>query len=36
MLLGAENAAVDDGMVSGTLDLSYMGVYTIWMNLLGM
>jgi hypothetical protein len=35
MLLGAEHAAVDDGMVSGPLDLSYMGVYTIWMNLLG-
>lgn len=35
MFLGAENAAVDDGMLSGPLDLSYMGVYTIWMNLLG-
>ena len=33
--LGAEEAANDDGMVSGPLDLSYMGVYTVWMNLLG-
>jgi hypothetical protein len=32
---GAEEAAQDDGMVSQPLDLSYMGVYTIWMNLLG-
>lgn len=32
---GAEKAAQDDGMVSKPLDLSYMGVYTIWMNLLG-
>ncbi|TVY92230.1 SEH-associated protein [Lachnellula willkommii] len=31
----AENSAKDDGMVSGSLDLSYMGVYTVWMNLLG-
>lgn len=36
MTLGAEHAATDDGMVSGPLDLSYMGVYTIWKNLLGM
>lgn len=36
MTPGAEHAATDDGMVSGPLDLSYMGVYTIWMNLLGM
>lgn len=36
IFLGAEIAANDDGMVSGPLDLSYMGVYTIWMNLLGM
>jgi hypothetical protein len=35
MFLGAEQAASDDGMVSGTLDLSYMGVHAIWMNLLG-
>jgi hypothetical protein len=34
-ILGAEHAAADDGMISGPLDLSYMGVYTIWMNLLG-
>lgn len=33
--LGAEEAASDDEMVSGPFDLSYMGVYTIWMNLLG-
>lgn len=33
--LDAENSAKDDGMVSGSLDLSYMGVYTVWMNLLG-
>ena len=33
--LGAEEAAQDDRMVSRPLDLSYMGVYTIWMNLLG-
>jgi SEA/GATOR complex protein SEA4/MIOS len=32
---GAEEAAEDDGMASRPLDLSYMGVYTIWMNLLG-
>lgn len=34
-LLGAENAAKDDGMVTGVLDLSYMGVFTVWMNLIG-
>ena len=34
-LTGAEEAASDGGMVSGPLDLSYMGVYTVWMNLLG-
>jgi hypothetical protein len=33
--VGAEEAAQDDGMVSRPLDLSYMGVHTIWMNLLG-
>lgn len=33
---GAELAAKDDGMVSSTLDLAYMGVYTVWMNELGM
>jgi hypothetical protein len=32
---GAEEAAQDDRMVSRPLDLSYMGVYTLWMNLLG-
>lgn len=32
---GAEEAAQDDLMVSRPLDLNYMGVYTIWMNLLG-
>ncbi|TVY50375.1 SEH-associated protein 4 [Lachnellula cervina] len=31
----AANSAKDDGMVSGSLDLSYTGVYTVWMNLLG-
>ncbi|CZS93530.1 uncharacterized protein RCO7_10584 [Rhynchosporium graminicola] len=34
-IAGAEEATQDDGMVSMPLDLSYMGVYTIWMNLLG-
>jgi hypothetical protein len=33
--LDAEDAAKDDGMVSGPLDLSYMGVYTVWTNSLG-
>ena len=32
---GAENIAKDDGMVSGSLDLSYMGVCSIWKNDLG-
>lgn len=32
---GAEAAAVGDGMVSGRLDLSYMGVQNIWNNDLG-
>lgn len=32
---GAEEATQDGGMISGPLDLSYMGVYTIWMNSLG-
>ena len=35
-VLGAEEAARSDGMIAGPLDLSYLGVYTIWMNLLGM
>jgi len=35
MISGAEEAAQDDRMVSRPLDLSYMGVYTVWMNLLG-
>jgi hypothetical protein len=34
--LGAAHIAEDNGMVSGPLDLSYMGVYTIWNNDLGM
>lgn len=34
-LIDAEDSAKDDGMVSGSLDLSYMGVYTVWMNILG-
>lgn len=32
---GAEEAAVDDGMVSGRLDLSYVGVQNVWNNDLG-
>jgi len=32
---GAHEAAQDDRMVCRPLDLSYMGVYTIWMNALG-
>jgi len=32
---GSENIAKDDGMVSGSLDLSYMGVCSIWKNDLG-
>jgi hypothetical protein len=31
----ADVIAQDDGMVSIPLDLSYMGVYSIWMNQLG-
>ncbi|KAE8451231.1 hypothetical protein EG329_004395 [Mollisiaceae sp. DMI_Dod_QoI] len=31
----AEEAAKDDGMVTMPLDLSYMGVYTLWTNVLG-
>ncbi|KAJ8065237.1 hypothetical protein OCU04_005940 [Sclerotinia nivalis] len=31
----AEKAAKDDGMLSPTLDLSYLGVYTLWNNKLG-
>ncbi|RFU25870.1 hypothetical protein B7463_g10476, partial [Scytalidium lignicola] len=31
----ADLAAADDGMVSIPVDLSYMGVYSIWMNQLG-
>ncbi|CZR54450.1 uncharacterized protein PAC_04334 [Phialocephala subalpina] len=34
-ILDAVDAARDDGMISTPLDLSYMGVYTIWQNLLG-
>jgi hypothetical protein len=33
--LGAEDAAADGGMMSHPLDVSYMGVYSIWMNDLG-
>jgi hypothetical protein len=33
--LVADSIAEDDGMVSSPLDLSYMGVYSIWMNRLG-
>jgi hypothetical protein len=36
MYLGAAHMAKDNGMTSGSLDLSYMGVYTIWKNDLGM
>ncbi|CAD6500815.1 BgTH12-06521 [Blumeria graminis f. sp. triticale] len=32
---GAEEAAASNGMVSGSLDLSYLGVYYIWTNQLG-
>ncbi|KHJ35901.1 putative wd repeat domain-containing protein [Erysiphe necator] len=32
---GAEEAAKNDGMVTGPLDLSYMGAYCIWTNQLG-
>jgi WD repeat-containing protein mio len=32
---GAHEAAQDDTMACRPLDLSYMGVYTIWMNVLG-
>lgn len=35
-LVGAEELAKHDGMVSAPIDLSYMGVYTIWTNDLGM
>ncbi|KAA8567567.1 hypothetical protein EYC84_008042 [Monilinia fructicola] len=31
----AEKAAKDNGMLSSTLDLSYLGVYTLWNNDLG-
>lgn len=34
-VLGAEDAAADGGMMSHPLDVSYMGVYSIWMNDLG-
>ncbi|RKF55487.1 putative WD repeat-containing protein C12G12.01c [Erysiphe neolycopersici] len=33
---GAEEAAKDDGMMVGPLDLSYMGPYYIWTNQLGL
>jgi hypothetical protein len=33
---GAEEAASDGGMMSHPLDLSYMGVYSIWTNNLGL
>ncbi|KAI1003181.1 hypothetical protein K3495_g5028 [Podosphaera aphanis] len=34
-IYGAEEAAKDDGMVAGSLDLSFLGVYYIWTNQLG-
>ncbi|EKD19149.1 WD repeat domain-containing protein [Drepanopeziza brunnea f. sp. 'multigermtubi' MB_m1] len=34
-IAGAEEAAHDDAMVSLPLDLSYLGVHTVWMNKLG-
>lgn len=34
--IGAEELAKHDGMVSAPVDLSYLGVYTIWTNDLGM
>jgi hypothetical protein len=34
-LTGAEESAENDGMVSGHLDMKYMGVHTIWNNDLG-
>lgn len=34
-ITGADEAASDGGMMSHPLDLSYMGVYTLWMNDLG-
>ena len=34
-LTGAEEAASSGGMMSHPLDLSYMGIYTIWTNKLG-
>lgn len=34
-LVGAQAAAANGGMISGPLDLSWMGVYTIWINSLG-
>lgn len=33
--LGAEDAAADGGMMSHPLDLSYMGVYSVWLHSLG-
>ncbi|TQS35932.1 hypothetical protein Golomagni_03632 [Golovinomyces magnicellulatus] len=32
---GAEKAAKEDGMLTGPLDLSYMGIYYVWTNQLG-
>ncbi|EJT81906.1 hypothetical protein GGTG_01880 [Gaeumannomyces tritici R3-111a-1] len=34
-ILGAEEAVADGGMISHPLDLSYMGVATVWLNNLG-
>ncbi|PBP26540.1 WD repeat domain-containing protein [Diplocarpon rosae] len=34
-IAGADEEAQDDAMMSLPLDLSYMGVYTVWMNILG-
>ncbi len=33
--LGAEEAAVDGGMISHPLDIGYMGVHSVWTNNLG-
>lgn len=35
-LADAEHAADDGGMILSNLDLSYLGIYSIWTNYLGM
>jgi hypothetical protein len=35
-LADAEHAADDAGMILSNLDLSYLGIYSIWTNYLGM